>query len=65
MQINSPAREFFLYKKRGIGREGITNASEGCCMVLHRIRRILQERVAKIVDSPPQRACFANQKKRR
>lgn len=29
MQINSPAREFFLYKKRGIGREGITNASEG------------------------------------
>ena len=29
MQINSPAREFFLNKKRGIGREGITNASEG------------------------------------
>ena len=28
MQINSLAREFFLDKKRGIGREGITNASE-------------------------------------
>ena len=28
MQINSPAREFFFSKKRGIGREGITNASK-------------------------------------
>ncbi len=35
MQINSPAREFFLYKKRDAGREGVTNASKGCCPVTY------------------------------